>query len=112
MRIDAYEFSFANRVFTAWNSLPASVVDAANFNIFRKRLNAVNLSHYYVIILTVHVCSIMFSLSACFYWCTAVQYISIICNSSMVLNCRSIVFMTLGVRISVFGPACPVGFLQ
>ena len=48
MRVDAYKFSFANRVFTAWNSLPASVVDAANFNILKKCLNAVNLSHYYV----------------------------------------------------------------
>jgi hypothetical protein len=47
MRVDAY---FANTVFTAWNSLPASVVDAANVNILRKRLNAVNLSHYYVIV--------------------------------------------------------------
>ena len=27
MRVDAYKFSFANRVFTAWNNLPASVVD-------------------------------------------------------------------------------------
>jgi hypothetical protein len=76
MRVDAYKFSFANRLFTDWNSLPASVVEAASFNIFRKRLNAVNLSRYYVIFLTGHVCSIMFSLSAfLLMYCSAVyQY--------------------------------------
>ena len=50
MRVDAYKFSFANRVFTAWNNLPAHVVDAVNVNIFKNRLNAVILSQYYVIV--------------------------------------------------------------
>ena len=31
MRVDAYKFSFANRVFTAWNNLPAGVADAAMY---------------------------------------------------------------------------------
>ena len=50
MRVDAYKFSFANRVFTAWNNLPASVVDSVNVNMFRNRLNAVNMIQYYVIV--------------------------------------------------------------
>ena len=50
MRVDAYKFSFANSVFTAWNNLPAHVVDAVNVNIFKNRLNAVILSQYYVIV--------------------------------------------------------------
>ena len=33
VRVDIY--SFANRVFAAWNNLPATVVDAMNVNGFR-----------------------------------------------------------------------------
>ena len=48
VRVDACEFSFANRVFTAWNTLPASAFDAVNVNRVRTCLNAVNLSLYCV----------------------------------------------------------------
>jgi hypothetical protein len=49
VRVDACKFSFANRVFTAWNNLPATVVEVVNVSMFRTHLNNVNLSHYCVV---------------------------------------------------------------
>jgi len=48
--IDACKFNFANRVFTAWNNLPASVFDVMNVDNFKTCLNAVNLSKYCVVV--------------------------------------------------------------
>ena len=48
MRVDACEFSFANRVITAWNNFLATVVDVMNVNAFRNRLNNVHSSQYCV----------------------------------------------------------------
>jgi len=41
VRVDACKFSFANRAFTAWNNLPAMVVDSVI-----TRLNTASLSQY------------------------------------------------------------------
>lgn len=49
VRVDACKFSFANRVFTAWNNLPATVVDVVNAKLFSAHLNNVNLSQYCVV---------------------------------------------------------------
>jgi hypothetical protein len=50
VRVDACKFSFANRVSTAGNNLPANVFDIMNMNNFRACLNAVNLSQYCVVV--------------------------------------------------------------
>jgi len=45
-RINARNFCFVNRVFMPWNDLPAYVVESANMNILKKRLDSVNLQKY------------------------------------------------------------------
>jgi len=50
LRVDACKFSFANRVFTAWNNLPAMAVDSVNINIFITHLNTASLSQYCVVV--------------------------------------------------------------
>jgi len=48
--LHAGKFSFANRVCTAWNNLPATVVDSVNVNTFLTRLNTASLSQYCVVV--------------------------------------------------------------
>jgi len=48
--VDACKFIFANRVFTAWNNLPAMVVDSVNVNSFITRLNTASLSQDCVVV--------------------------------------------------------------
>jgi len=44
VRVDTCKYSIANRVFNAWNNLPASVFYVMNANNFKTCLNDVNLS--------------------------------------------------------------------
>ena len=46
------KYSFANRIFTAWNNFPVCVIESVNVNIFmtRDRLNTANLRQYWVIV--------------------------------------------------------------
>ena len=45
-RVNDRKLCFANRVFSPWNDLPASVVESTNINIFKNRLDRVNLQLY------------------------------------------------------------------
>jgi len=50
VRVDACKFIFANRVCTAWNNLPATVVDSVIVHIFITRLNTAGLTQYCVVV--------------------------------------------------------------
>jgi len=45
-RVIARKACFVNRVFSPWNDLPALVVESTSINIFKKRLETVNLQPY------------------------------------------------------------------
>ena len=44
--VNARKLCFANRVFSPWNDLPASVMKSTNINIFKNRLERVNSQLY------------------------------------------------------------------
>ena len=44
--VNAFKYNFPNRCIDAWNSLPATVVNAATLHDFKRKLNNVNLIRY------------------------------------------------------------------
>ena len=46
-RLNSERFYFRNRCISAWNSLPASVVQSTAFNVFKRCLDSIDF-HYYL----------------------------------------------------------------
>jgi len=103
--VDACKFSFANRVFTVWNNLPATVVDSVNVNFCITRLNTASLSQYCIVVYFIYVQTL-----------TVLYSVTLISRSSCKLSLIYISYFILyqlwiGSRVSVFGPSVQLDFL-